>query len=262
MNLFLFYAPSLLSLPISSNGPLCPFVFAITASLSSVDILSISYSEVLVYYTFFFSLIEKSQEMEIFNLPPVTRVMIAGFAVTALLATFDFIHPLQMLYSPSLVFEQKQYWRLVTNYLFFGKLSIHFLLELRWMCTVSSTIEHQFFFRQPINYCATLVFGCVLLLLARTIGIVDAPFLSFMFGNMLVYLFSRLLPDQNIAIMGVVTVPMRMFPIAFTVLSVAYQGLGSIKNEIVGNMVGHIVWYFLEVFPRVTDVDFLHFWTY
>lgn len=188
------------------------------------------------------------------RIPPITTVILACAAASVVLVTFDVIDSLHMIYSPTLVFEQKQYWRLITTFFYFGKVGIHSVLEIRWIYIVSSAIEEQYFHRRAWDYGFTLLIGCGLILLMRTISIIDVPFLSFVMVNMMVYLFSRLIPDQRAIIFPFIEVPMRMLPIAFLGMTVAFQGFNEAKADIVGSFAGHTIWYLLEVFPRITGL--------
>ncbi|KEG11628.1 putative DER1-like protein [Trypanosoma grayi] len=188
------------------------------------------------------------------GMPPVTRVLMLLSAASVVLVSFGLIHPVQMIFSPTLVFQEKQYWRLLSTFLFFGHLDLRSVIELNWLHMVSCSIEMQYFQQRWLDYCFTLLTGMVLLLLLQSFRVIETLYLSFLFSKSLVYLFGRLLPNQELSIFGLVTVQVRMLPLLLLVVGIAFEGPSGIWLDLVANLVGHVLWYLLEIFPRITKV--------
>ncbi|ESL09587.1 hypothetical protein TRSC58_02690 [Trypanosoma rangeli SC58] len=198
----------------------------------------------------------------IHSIPLVTRTLLLLSVASVMLVTFGVIHPVEILFSPLLVFQEKQYWRLITNFFFFGQLDLSSILELHWLYIVSSSIEAQYFRRRKIDYCLTLLVAISSLLLFRIFRVVDTPYLSFSLRNALVYLFARLLPDLEVDIFFLITIPVRLLPMFLLVMALIFDRQRGIQLIMVEHFVGHILWYFLEIFPRITGLHLLRLQEY
>lgn len=190
--------------------------------------------------------------LHLLQAPIVTSVILGVNVVFLVLVTIDVTHPLQLAYSTALTFEQKQYWRLFTNFFFIGKIGVDSFFTLTWLHTTSREIEEEFFVGRPFDYVLTVAAGMAMLLGLRIFGIVEVPFLSTMFGNVLMYLFSRLGPNQFVNILAIFQIRVRLLPLVFAVLTIAFNGISMAKPLLFSNLVGHILWYFIDVFPRIT----------
>ncbi|KAH8617954.1 putative Der1 like family [Trypanosoma vivax] len=190
----------------------------------------------------------------IVSVPPVTRVLLALGVVSIVLVTFDLVHPVQMIFSPTLIFQERQYWRLVLTFLYYGRLSLNSIFELHWLYVVSSSIEVQYFHWRRWDYCFTLFVTAALLVLMRTVRLLEAPYLSLSFGKSLMYLFGRLLPDEEVVLFGLVTLQVRLLPLVLFLIGICLSGLSSVKGDMLAYLVGHVLWYFLEIFPRITSI--------
>ncbi|KAF8283524.1 hypothetical protein TcBrA4_0059470 [Trypanosoma cruzi] len=188
------------------------------------------------------------------TIPLVTRTFLLLSVASVMLVSFGVVHPVEVVFSPLLVFQERQYWRLITNFFYFGHLDLNSILELHWLCVVSSGIELQYFRRRKVDYCITLFAGMSLLLIFRCLRVVDTPYLSFSLCNALAYLFSRLMPEQEANIFLLVTIPVRLLPLFFLAIAIIFDMQRSIRLIFVENLVGHILWYFLEIFPCITRV--------
>lgn len=189
----------------------------------------------------------------LWEIPPVTRLLLCLSVISVVLVSFGLVHPLQMIFSPTLAFQEKHYWRLVSTFFYFGPLNLSSIIELHWVYMVSSSIELQYFHRRRLDYCLTLFTGAGLLLFLRSTRAIETPYLSNQFSKALVYLFGRLLPHQEASIFGLLTVQVRYLPLVFLLMSVMFGEVG-IGTEVMADLVGHILWYLLEIFPRITKI--------
>ncbi|RUS21540.1 hypothetical protein BC937DRAFT_92330 [Endogone sp. FLAS-F59071] len=82
-----------------------------------------------------------------YEIPIVTRIYLTLAALISLGVQTGFIHPLQMYFNYDLIVNDRQYWRLVTNFLFFGPLSLDFLFHMFFLARYSlpdSLRQHPF----------------------------------------------------------------------------------------------------------------------
>ncbi|KAK7202029.1 Der1-like family [Novymonas esmeraldas] len=180
---------------------------------------------------------------------PVTTVVCGLMGIFGVLSSLGVIHPLYLALIPSMVFKEHQYWRLLTNFFYVGPISAHCIMEIQWIYLISSRLEAQYYHRRATDYVFLLfVIGCSLLGLRFT-SVVDVPYLSYVLGTCMTYIMSRLFNDMQVAIFFVIPVPMRLLPFVFMIMNTMVSG---ITNEVFGNLLGHILWYLLEVLPRIT----------
>lgn len=180
---------------------------------------------------------------------PITVVICGLMAILGVLSSLEVIHPIYIILSPSLVLKEHQYWRLLTNFFYVGPISAHCVMEIQWIHLVSSHLESQYFHRKPLDYLFLLLTTFAILLGLRFFSVVDVPFLSYMLGTVLTYIMSRLFHDMQVAIFFVLPIPMRLLPFVFMIMNSMVSG---VTNEVIGNLIGHVLWYLLEVFPRIT----------
>ena len=62
--------------------------------------------------------------------PKITKVYIGIFVVIILLSWLDILSFVDLYYNNDLIFQKKQYWRLVTSFFFLGNFSIGVLFYL------------------------------------------------------------------------------------------------------------------------------------
>lgn len=91
-----------------------------------------------------------------------------------------------------------QIWRLVTNFLFLGRLSFNFIIRLSWIIQNSCPLESQSaaFQFEPADFLWMLCINGGLLIAA-------SPFTNFVFNGgplimSVIYLWSRHFPDQHV----------------------------------------------------------------
>lgn len=183
---------------------------------------------------------------------PVTVVLCGLMGILGILSSLEVIHPLYLVLSPSLVLKEHQYWRLFTNFFYVGPISAHCLMEIQWMYLISSRLEAQYYHRRSLDYIFLLLVIAGALLGMRFARIVDVPFLSYMLGTCMTYIMSRLFTDMQVMLFFAIPVPMRLLPFVFFLLS---GMVSSMSNDVLGNLLGHVLWYFLEVFPLITGLN-------
>lgn len=186
---------------------------------------------------------------------PVTIVIVAVMATLSLLASIEVVYPYQLAYSYSLIFEGQQYWRIVTSFLFFGKLSFHSVFEIQWFYFMGSHLEAGFFFRGPLDFIFILLVGCSAAFALRVYDWITTPLLSSVLSAMVTYLMSRVFQTIQVNVMFFLNVPLRYLPLVFLVLNTTMSS--QITSDLLGYGIGHFLWYFLEVFPQITGLHLL-----
>jgi len=181
------------------------------------------------------------------NLPKVTRAYLTiAFASTVLthtemldvqLVTLDF----------GRVFNQLELWRLLTNFCFFGKFSLPFVLSMFFLVRYGRELEAKRFEGRSADMLWFMVLtGLIMVGVAFLLG--GMPVLSTSMLSTLVYLWSREYSEQVISIYGMFNVQAFYFPWVLCAIHVVMGG--SAVPDLVGIFAGH-VYYFLEDVQQV-----------
>lgn len=187
---------------------------------------------------------------------PVTSVLLGIPVLLSILRSYDVIFPYDVMFTPTLVYENKQYWRIITSLFYVGEINLRSAFFLVWIFWMSSSMEQHYFIRRPLDYVLVVTIGCAAILTVRMLHIVTIPFLYSMLEMMLVYLSSRVTPDVQVDIFLFITMPMRFLPYLQLVLNF-FGNKSSLHTLIVSYLIGHVIWYILEVFPRITGLHLL-----
>eukprot|EP00760_Papus_ankaliazontas_P019225 PhM_4_TR17961/c0_g1_i1/m.76685/K13989/DERL2_3; Derlin-2/3 len=186
-----------------------------------------------------------------FGIPVITRTYMTLCTLTAACITFQFLTPLTLYLNWSLVFEDKQYWRLVTNFLFFDAFGINFLFHMHFLYMYFCRLEEHYFHRRTADFFFMLLFGATSMLAAAYV--MNILFLSFPFLLFVLYVWCRRNPEEDLHILGLVPVSAPYIPYVFVLLSLV---LGhSLRDDLLGIFVGHVYWYLADIVPRVVGFE-------
>lgn len=190
----------------------------------------------------------------------VTEVVFGLVIFLAILNALGLCTPFQLLYSRNLILEEKQYWRLITCLLFRNTSVFETLTYAYTQFQTSSIIELQYFHGRTADYALFLALGAGLILLARYLEMIESPFLADMFGSLIIYLGSRASPNAFVQFFHLFNVRFRFLPVTFWVLNCLVFGFDSsyTYRYIISCAIAHTLWYFLDVFPRITGFHPLH----
>lgn len=194
-------------------------------------------------------------EQFLFSIPTVTRAILALSLALSIAVTYEVVTPLNLIFSPTLVFQEKQYWRLVTSLLFFDKLSVHCFFHLHFLYMLSRRLEEHYYLGNAAKYLWTLLKAAVgLLFLSSYLHI---PFPSGPMVMTILYLWSRRYPDEQMAIYFVFTVGAPYLPLVMLFLSHTMSGdsIQHMYGDLGGIAIGHVIWYCSDVLPKIIGFD-------
>ncbi|KNZ57610.1 uncharacterized protein VP01_2113g3 [Puccinia sorghi] len=150
-------------------------------------------------------------------------------------------------------------WRLVTNFLYFGPLSLDFFFHLFFLTVVAKALKHgswslcsmryskmleeNTYHGHRADYAWLLIVCCTLLLLLSPLS--PAPFLSAPLSFTLVYLWARLNSNVRLSLFGVIAISAGHLPYALVLFSWA---LSSGYHGVIGDLLGIAVGHFWSVF--------------
>mmetsp|Transcript_19187 Transcript_19187/g.53851 ORF Transcript_19187/g.53851 Transcript_19187/m.53851 type:complete len:176 (-) Transcript_19187:84-611(-) len=134
------------------------------------------------------------------SVPVITRHYLTGCVVLTIAGNVGMISPMQLILTMAGLYRF-EVWRLLTCFMFMGKLGFPFLLNMIYFYRQSSTLESQTFERRTSDYLFMILFGALLLL---PIGLY---FQFYLLGQgimlMVTYYWSRMNPNVMISFFGI-----------------------------------------------------------
>eukprot|EP01100_Stratorugosa_tubuloviscum_P009071 TRINITY_DN379_c2_g2_i1.p1 TRINITY_DN379_c2_g2~~TRINITY_DN379_c2_g2_i1.p1 ORF type:complete len:227 (-),score=81.49 TRINITY_DN379_c2_g2_i1:35-715(-) len=180
------------------------------------------------------------------SIPPVTQKLFAGCGITTIIANLGFVSPAKLVFLPHLVFYKFEIWRLVTSFLFLGKLGFPFLISLTMIYQYSSSLEREKFGGRKADFVYMLFLSCSALLIIGW-GL-NYVILGRSLIFVLVYLWSRSNPNAIVSFFF----GLRFQAVYLPWVLVGFHFLlnGSIPwQEIVGIFVGHLYYFLTDHLP-------------
>lgn len=183
-------------------------------------------------------------------MPPLTKTWLGFSVASTALVAMGTLDPTKMLFYPPLVYQNFEIWRLVSNFLFFGKFSFGFLMQMFILVRFSTSVELEPYKTSRVGGSADYAFA---LLIMGTCCLIIGAFMGMYFmGPPLIfavlYLWSRLHPEDPTNIWGFrfagKHLPWALM--AFTILTG-----GSPVSDVIGVIVGHAYYFLVDVLPRM-----------
>jgi len=176
------------------------------------------------------------------QVPVITLIFVAGAVLTSLAVQCRFVTPFQLFYASKPVFQNGQLWRLITNFLYFGPLSLDFCFHLFFFVRYSKMLESNAFHGRKADYLWLLIVSATILLILSPLS--PPPFLSSPLSFTLVYLWSRLNPNVRLSLFGILQITAPHLPYALVIFSWALNNSWtSVIGDLLGIFAGHF-WYF------------------
>ncbi|OHT00070.1 Derlin-1 [Tritrichomonas foetus] len=180
------------------------------------------------------------------TIPPFTRVYGIVVLALGLIVSINIVSPYSLVFIPELVLKQP--WRLLTSPFFIGKLDVNFLISIGTSVMMLQQFESQHFSHRLSNLVFIFVFSSILSM------IFSAIFGSYSIASSvltsLIYISSKLQPNQIINLFFVFQIPAAYYPFVSLVLSLVMGN--SIIPSLIGIASGHFLFYFLFILPIET----------
>lgn len=169
----------------------------------------------------------------------------------SILVTLDLVSPLKLNLNIAFMKRRHEWWRIVTNFFFFEELGLHFLFNMHFIYLYFSRLEEEHFHRSSADFLFMNLFGALLLLLLAPF-LPFMHFLSFPLVFMGLYVWSRKNPHVQLAFWGLFTFSAPYLPWLLLTLSVLLGGFSNGLVDLLGILVGHIYYYFTDIYPLLT----------
>jgi len=179
------------------------------------------------------------------SLPHVTKwLFTASFGITVA-ANFGILNGGWLILDFNLLYRNFEIWRLVTPFLFHGRLGFPFLIHMLFLVRYGASVERETFSNETADYLWMLIFGALVLLIPGYF--VPLPVLGLGLIMMIIYYWSRKNPEIPMSFFFGLRFKALYFPwvlIAFRVL------LGGLPlSEIFGVLVGHLYFFLVDIYP-------------
>ena len=183
-----------------------------------------------------------------YDIPVVTRTYATLSVITSLLCQLKWINPLQLFFDVNLVFRQREYWRLITTFVYFGTFGLDFLFYLFFLVRYCRMLEEGSFRGRTYDFAWMLgLGGCALLVLAPIVHLI---FLGSSLTFMMVYIWSRRNPDVRMNFLGLFTFNAPFLPWVLMGFSLLLNNHFPV-NDGIGIVLGHIYYFFDDVYPFI-----------
>ncbi|KAE8735004.1 Derlin-2.2 [Hibiscus syriacus] len=191
------------------------------------------------------------------QMPIITRSYLTAVVVTTVGCSLEIISPYHLYLNPKLVFKQYQFWRLITNFMYFRKMDLDFMFHMFFLARYCKLLEENSFRGRTADFFYMLLFGASVLTGIVLIGGM-IPYLSASFANilflsnsltfMMVYVWSKQNPFIHTSFLGLFTaVYLPWMLLGFSVLVGA-----SAWADLLGMIAGHAYYFLEDVYPRMT----------
>lgn len=193
------------------------------------------------------------------QMPVITRSYLTVSILTTVGCSLEIISAYDLYLNPTLVVKQYEFWRLITNFFFFGKMDLDFLFHMFFLARYCKLLEENSFRGRTADFFYMLLFGgTVLTAVVLTGGMI--PYLSESFSKilflsnsltfMMVYVWSKRNPFVHMSFLGLFTFTAPYLPwvlLGFSVL------VGSSPwVDLLGMVAGHAYYFLEDVYPIMT----------
>ncbi|KAH3744919.1 Derlin-2.2 protein [Pelomyxa schiedti] len=197
------------------------------------------------------------------SIPPVTRWVLGGCLATTCATTLKIVSPFALyLYFPLVLRAPYEFWRLVTNFLFFSQsFDIGFFFNIYFLFRHSKALEEQYTGRTS-DYVFLWFFGAVsLLILDYVLFIIPftkayaLPFLGPSLSFMIVYVWGKRNPRVIMNLLGLFSFHAPLLP--WVLLGFGYILGNNPFHDLCGILVAHVYLYFADTLPATAGIHLL-----
>ncbi|KAK6917306.1 Derlin [Dillenia turbinata] len=174
------------------------------------------------------------------QMPIITRSYLTAAVVTTIGCSLDIISPYHLYLNPKLVVKQYQFWRLITNFLYFRRMENSFRGR-------TADFFYMLFFGASVLTAIVLIGGMIPYVSESFAKII---FLSNSLTFMMVYVWSKQNPFIHMSFLGLFTFTAAYLPwvlLGFSVLVGA-----SAWVDLLGMIAGHAYYFLEDVYPQMT----------
>ena len=183
------------------------------------------------------------------SIPPVTRVYLSSSFLLTTLTHLDLASPFHLYFNPKLI-RAGEWWRLVTNFAYFGTFSVDFLFHMYFLVRYSRLLEEGDFRGRTSEFAVMLFFGMFVM---SIVGLyVRVNFLGSSLTFMMVYVWGRRNKLVRMSFLGLFPFTAPWLPWVMLGFSVMLGNPMTI--DVIGIGVGHMYFFLAFVYPRLAEI--------
>jgi len=189
------------------------------------------------------------------DIPVVTRSYLTAAFLTTAACLLEFIYPLDIYYNYVMIFKEGEWWRLATNFMYFGSDGLDFLFHMFFLSRYCRLLEEGLFRGRPADFVWMLLLGASLMTCAAPF--VNIQFMGSALAFMMVYVWARQRDNADISMrfLGLFEFTAPYLPWVLLIFSML---LGSSPTiDLLGICVGHVYYFFTQVYPIITGRSLL-----
>uniref|UniRef100_A0A6B2LG84 Derlin n=1 Tax=Arcella intermedia TaxID=1963864 RepID=A0A6B2LG84_9EUKA len=179
-------------------------------------------------------------------MPPVTRWLFTGSFVVTLAANFSLLSPMSLILHYESIFYNFELWRLVTAFLYHGRLGFPFLINMMFLVRYGASVEKDTFMNETADYLWMIILGCITLFLPGFY--IPLFILGESLIMMIIYYWSRVNPNIPMSFFFGFRFESRYFPWVLIGFRLLMGGMPI--DEIVGVFVGHLYYFMAVIYPN------------
>lgn len=186
---------------------------------------------------------ENSIESWYGSLMPVSRAyMTISFAITVAVE-LQFLNPSLLYLNFDLIIQKLEFWRLFTNFCFFGKFSMKFVFSMLLIIRYGNEFEKRKFPVHASRFIWCLII-CGFLQLFFSYYLM-MPFLAISMLFVIIYLWSREFANETISVYNLFNIEGFYLPWVFCVIRVLMGG--SAVPVLIGIFTGHVYYFVFDI---------------
>jgi len=181
------------------------------------------------------------------SLPVVTRTYVTLASLTTAGCALEIITPFNVYFNTKLIM-QGQFWRLLTNFFFFGNLGLDFVFHMFFLLKYCKSLEEGSFRGRSADFMWMLLLGGTFL--SAIAPFVHVQFLGSSLTFMMVYVWGRRHQYVNLSFLGIFNFTAPYLP--WVLLAFSLMLGSSPVVDLMGMAAGHLYYFFEDVYPRMT----------
>jgi Derlin-2/3 len=185
-------------------------------------------------------------EEAISRLPPVTRVFIFASVSLTILCSLEVVSPFSLYLHWRLVLKERQWWRLITTFLFNGEIGLPFFWNMYLIMFYCSSLEEIGFRGKSADFFFLLLICSIMLLLMSYMLSITNNFFSGALLDVVTYIWSRRNPHAR---MQVLIFPVQAVYLPWTLAVISLLMGGHVRDHLMGIFCGHVYYFFTDIYP-------------
>lgn len=190
------------------------------------------------------------------EIPIISRLYLTAAIGTTTACFMDFVSPLTLYYNYDLIVHKKQFWRLVSSFLFFGSFSLDFLFHLYFVVRYCRLLEEGPFRGRTADFIYMLLFGGITMIICAVVfdAFAKIKFLGHPLAFMMVYIWARWPDNMHIRMSLFGLFPFNAPYLPWVLLMFSLFLGNPIETDLLGIVVGHVYYFLDHVYPQVAEI--------